>query len=135
MQQMNNLKKQEVFLKELIEAFPEIRDEIMDEDYLGLITLQIGCFKRFTQIAIDKNELDVIKKCFLFVDENIEIVEYAVKNALYISYLGHLNIPKKSKANKLLTINLKNILAELDKYNKSVSKNEKLNKFINDLRK
>ena len=130
---MNNLKNEEEFLKELIRNFPEIRDEIMDEDYFGLITLQIGCFKRFTQSAIDKKELEIVKKCFLFVDVNIEIVEYAVKNALYISYLGHLNIPKNSKTEKLLTKNLKNILAELNEYNKSASKNEKLNKFINDL--
>jgi hypothetical protein len=130
---MNNLKNEQAFIKELISAFPEIKNEILDEDYAGLISLQIGCFKRFTQKAIDNNDLDVVKKSFQFVEANIGTVEHKIENALYISYLGKLNIVKNSKVEKLLPDSLKRALFELNAYNTSGSKNEKLNKFLNDL--
>ena len=117
----------------MITIFPEIRDEVLDECYQGLLTLQIGCFKRFTQRAIDRNDLITIKKCFDFVDEDFEAVEFKVENSLAISYLGKLNIVKDSKIEMLLSPKLKDIRTTLASYYESILKDEKFAKFLKDL--
>jgi len=126
-------KDHQTFIDELIVAFPEIKDEVLDEDYLGLTTLQIGCFKRFTQKAIDNNDLILVKKCFDFVDSNIDVVEYNVENSLVISYLGKLNFSNDCEVDKLLTKKLRELRVTLAEYYATPSKNEKLNKFLKDL--
>lgn len=127
------MKNNDAFIDELVDAFPEIREEVLDEDYVGLITLQIGCFRRFTQKAIDAKDLDIVRKCFQFVDVNIGVVENKIENALYISYLAHLNIVKNSKVEKLLPNKLKNALIDINTYNNSSTKNNELNNFLKDL--
>lgn len=121
------------FLNELIDNFPEIRDELLDEDFKDLIYLQIGCFKRFTQKAIDKEKLDVVKKCFQFIENRLDSLDQKVENAVYISYLSKLEIKKNSKTEKLLSKKMKSIIFEFEKYEKSSSKNEKLNDFLKNI--
>lgn len=130
---MNNLKNEQVFIENLIDNFPELEEEILDEDYLGIITLQIGCFKRFTQKAIDSNDLATAKECFRFVDENIDQVEGKIENALYITYLGHLKFEKNNAAKKLLPDRLKSAIKDITTHENSTPKNNKLNDFLNDL--
>ena len=129
MRQMND----KTFLNELIDNFPEIRDELLDEDFKDLIYLQIGCFKRFTQSAIDKEKLDVVKKCFQFIENRLDSLDQKVENAVYISYLSKLEIKKNSKTEKLLSKKMKSIIFEFEKYEKSNSKNEKLNDFLKNI--
>lgn len=129
---MSNLKNERTFINELVSVFPSIRAEVLDEDYSGLISLQIGCFKRFTQKAIDSNDLGTVKQCFDFVEANIGNVEHKIENALYISYLGKLNIPKNSRVEKLLPKRLRNALIDLNAYNTSNSTDDRVNKFLND---
>ena len=129
MRQMND----KTFLNELIDNFPEIRDELSDEDFKDLIYLQIGCFKRFTQSAIDKEKLDVVKKCFQFIENRLDSLDQKVENAVYISYLSKLEIKKNSKTEKLLSKKMKSIIFEFEKYEKSNSKNEKLNDFLKNI--
>jgi hypothetical protein len=131
---MTTLKNHECFINELVSAFPEIKDEVLDEDYLGLISLQIGCFKRFTQKAIDIDDLVTVKKCFEFVNRKFETVEFEIENALLISYLGKLNITKNSEVEKLLSTKLKGAIERLTFYYESNPKNEKRDKFLNDLK-
>jgi hypothetical protein len=69
------LKNVENFVNDLINTFPEIKEEVLDEDYEGLITLQIGCFMRFINNAIKANNLVLFKKCMDFIQENINIVD------------------------------------------------------------
>ncbi|MGZ3814024.1 MAG: DUF7674 family protein [Mucilaginibacter sp.] len=127
---MNIKKDENAFLNDLIQEFPTIKEEVMDEDYLGLISLQLGCFRRFTQKAIDTDNLDLIKKCFLFVDENFDIVSAEIKSSLYISYLAKLNFSPKSKVEGLLPLKLKKAIKDVNEYYASTSENEKLNKFL-----
>jgi len=44
-QQMSNLKNEQIFIEGLIKNFLGLEEEMLDEDYLSLVTLQIGCFK------------------------------------------------------------------------------------------
>lgn len=129
---MDALKDADTFINELVGAFPEIEEEVTDEDYKGLIGLQIGCLTRFTQKAIDNNDLDMVTKSLNFVEDNIGKVEHKIENSLYISYLGKLNIIKGSKAEKLLSGNLKKVYAGFNNYAAS-SQNEKLNNFLKSL--
>ncbi|MGZ3766237.1 MAG: DUF7674 family protein [Mucilaginibacter sp.] len=127
---MNIKKDENAFLNDLIQEFPIIKEEVIDEDYLGLMSLPIGCFRRFTQKAIDTNNLDLVKKCFLFVEENFDIVNAEIKSSLYISYLAKLNFSQKSKAEDLLPLKLKKAIKDVNEYYASTSENEKLNKFL-----
>jgi len=110
------LKTLDVFIKDLVDQFPEIMEEVLDEDYIGILTLQIGCFKRFTQKAIDLGDLETIKKCFNFVEENISVVEFKIENALFISYLDKLNFRGSSQIENLLPQTLAKVLSELKIY-------------------
>jgi hypothetical protein len=130
---MSHLKNQEAFINELISTFPEIKSEVLDEDYLGLVSLQIGCFRRFTQDAIVNNNLPLVKKCFDFIDKSIDAATQDIKNSIAISYLSKLDI-KKGKIETLLSFKLKNILNELNEYYESLAKDEQLNKFLHDLK-
>lgn len=126
---MKNFKNEDAFIKELMKNFPEIATEILDEDYKGLFTLQIGCFKRFTQNAIDKNDFVVLKRCFEFVTVNFSRVEHKIENALLISYLNKLNFQGHSEAEKLLPGVFKKMLDEINLYYISSSHHSKLDKF------
>ncbi|MBB6273363.1 hypothetical protein HDF26_003823 [Pedobacter cryoconitis] len=126
---MNN----EEFITTLVSVFPEIKEDILDEDIDGLITLQIGCFRKFTQEAIDGNDLPVIKKCFQFINDNIGEVEYRVENAIYLSFLNKLNFDKNPNAKRLLSKKLLSAKDDLDKYDASKEINVKLNKFLDNL--
>ncbi|WP_316835425.1 hypothetical protein [Pedobacter nutrimenti] len=110
------MKNIDVFIKDLVDRFPEIREEVLDEDYIGIFTLQIGCFKRFTQKAIDLGDLETIKRCFNFVEENISGVEFKIENALFISYVGKLDFKGSSQIENLIPQTLKKVLGELKFY-------------------
>jgi len=131
---MSQAKNVKGFIDKLVSEFPEIKDEVLDEDYEGLITLQIGCFRRFTQKAIDDSNLILVGKCFRFVEDNINNVEFPIENSLTISYLGKLNIEPNSPIERLLPKELKDIIDTLHNYYQSPSNNEKFNKFIKGLK-
>lgn len=125
------------FIATMLETFPEIKDEVLDEDNNGIITLQIGCFKRFTQRAIDENNLEIVQKCFQFIDDTIEKAggksKSKVENAIYLSFLAKLNFDNNPNAKKYLSKKLLLAKNDLDQYEQSGSKNNKLNKFLNQL--
>lgn len=99
---MPELKDVNTFLNELIDAFPEVRDEVLDEDYEDLIALQVGCLTKFTQAAIKIEDWKTVARCIKFVNENFDNVEFSIENSLAISYLGKLEFPQDSMAEKLL---------------------------------
>jgi len=125
-------KDKKAFINELINTFPEIRDEVLDEDCIDIISLQIGCFRRFTQKAIDINDIVKVLKCFQFIDENIEKVGFNIENSLTISWLGKLNFDKNKNAYAHLSSALKDSYINLHQYYEEQPKNEKLNSFLKD---
>jgi hypothetical protein len=130
---MADLKDTTVFINELVNTFPEIRDEVFDEDYEGLTSLQIGCFRRYAQRAIDGNDLDIFERCISFVETNINSVQFEIENSLVISFLGKLDFTKNENAIKLVPDSLKNIIEALANYYSNFSKDEKLMKFLREL--
>jgi hypothetical protein len=122
------------FLNELVNAFPEIREDVYDKDWMGLISLQVGCFKRYTQKAIDTNNIPVALKCFQFVEEIINKVEFDIENALVISWISHLSFTKNENLYSQFPPDLKEIFIKLQQHYNSVSKDEKLNTFLSSIR-
>ena len=110
------LKSIDNFINDLINTFPEIKEEVLDEDYEGLITLQIGCFMRFINNAINANDLVLFKKCMDFIAQNINIVDKRIENSLVISCLGKLKIPKGSQIEGLIPKELESLIDTLEAY-------------------
>ena len=124
----------ETFTAQLIGEFPEIRDSILDEDNLGLASLQIMSFMAFTQKAINANDLELVKRCFTFIDRIFDIVNSSINNSLSISYIGKLNFKENNEAMSLLSTKLSKVRAELNQAYVIGSKNDKLNSFIKNLK-
>jgi hypothetical protein len=94
------------FLELLTSNFPLIKDDVYDEDWKGLIHLQIACFARYTNNRLEANDLAEVHRCFEFFEEIIDKVNAAINNALFVSYLEHINMEEESdthvKARKFL---------------------------------
>ena len=90
----------------LAEQFPEIEEELFDEDYAGLIHLQIGLLANYTNENIEKNRFDEIQRIFDFFSAVVDKVDSMTENAFYVSFLEHLNMDgnsdKEKQALKLL---------------------------------
>lgn len=127
------MKTDKQLITDLIIVFPGIKDDILDEDYINITSLQIGCFRQFTQQAIDANDLEKVSRCFLFVNENYDNVSDKTRNSFAVSYLGKLNIDKNSPVARLLSAKFIQIRKELAEYYESLEKDERLNNFIKTL--
>jgi len=95
------------FIEALVTKFPEIKDEVLDEDYDNLVSLQVGCFRRYTQKAIDANDRPTTLKCFQFADNCIDTVEFEVENSLAISWASKLKFDNHDDLHALLPGKLK----------------------------
>jgi hypothetical protein len=80
------------FLELLTEQFPAIKEEIWDEDWKDLIHLQVACFSRYTNQCIMSGRLDEVRRCFDFFEKTIDKVDAITENALYVSYLEHIDM-------------------------------------------
>lgn len=94
------------FLELLTQQFPAIKEEVFDDDWKGLIHLQIACFYRYTNQCIISGRLDEVRRCFDFFEKTIDKVDSRTNNALYVSYLEHLDMAgnerNKAATRKLL---------------------------------
>ncbi|WCT10771.1 DUF7674 family protein [Mucilaginibacter jinjuensis] len=122
----------ESFVFQLITEFPELKEDILDEE---LTSLQIMSFRAFTQKAIDVNDLELVKRCLTFVDGVLDAVDPEINNSLYLSYLGKLNFKNNSHALNLLPVKLSKAISELNKAYAESSKNDQANNFIKNLDK
>lgn len=123
----------ESFISELIKEFPMMKDDLLDEANLGLLSLQVGHFRRFVQQAIDIRDYVTVERCFSFIEEKLDTVAPDIRNFLYISVLNKLNINREVE--KLIHPKLKEAIVELGLYYTIPSKNEKLNEFLKNLDK
>ncbi len=83
---------QEEFLNRLTEAFPEISDEVLDEDYAGLIHLQIACLAKYANQLIQHGRFDTLGSVFRFFSDTVDKVDSLTENALYVSFLEHVEM-------------------------------------------
>lgn len=121
------------FVKLLAENFPEIKEEILNEDYEGLLSLQIGVFRAFTQNAINNGDTLQIDRCFKFINSLLGSVDEKVENSIYMSYFRKLDFEKNSTVKKLLSKEvLKNIEA-IAEHERGANQDPKLKDFLNSL--
>lgn len=86
------LLSREAFLFSLAEAFPEIAEEVLDEDYAGLIHLQISPMARYANQLISARQFETLKKLFDFFHHVVKKVDSVTENALYVSFLEHVDM-------------------------------------------
>ena len=79
-------------LKLLAEQFPEIEEELLDEDYSGLIHLQIGLLANYANENIEKARFDELQRIFDFFSDVVDKVDSTTENAFFVSFLEHLNM-------------------------------------------
>jgi hypothetical protein len=82
----------EEFLQLLTEQFPAITPELQDEDYQGLIHLQVACLTRYANHCLAIRRLDEFRRVIDFFHQTIEKVDATTENALYVSFLEHLEM-------------------------------------------
>lgn len=84
----------EEFLNRLVVDFPAIHGEVMDDDYHKdrLIHLQVSPLARYTNDCIRAGDIKEIQRVFNFFEEMIEKVDHEVENALYLSFLEHIDM-------------------------------------------
>lgn len=124
------MKDQDLFIKELIDLFPSLKEELLDEDYRASITFQMGSFKRFMQEAIAKNDGDKFGAMVNFLTKNLPLVDKRVQNAIYLSFLGKLDFSENPHLKKRLEQHLGEAYTAIDNYNNSPV-NDEVKNFLN----
>lgn len=124
------MKDQDLFIKELIQLFPSLKEELLDEDYGASITFQMGSFKRFIQQAIAKNDLNTFDVMVDFLTKNSPLVDKRVQNAIYLSFLGKLDFSENPDLIKRLGQLLGKAYTDIEDYNNSPAR-DKVKNFLN----
>lgn len=78
------------FLNYLVEQFPSVKEEVLDPFYEGLIHLQVARFADYTNHCIKVKKLDELQRILDFFRAVIDKVDSGTENALYVSFLEHL---------------------------------------------
>ncbi|WP_460557143.1 DUF7674 family protein [Hymenobacter daeguensis] len=111
------LLSRKAFLQLLAEEFPEIAEEVLDEDYTGLIHLQVSCMARYANLLIQNGRFDALEKLFSFFHSVVKKVDSSTENALYVSFLEHVDMDgdseKAKAARKLLPVEYLPVWREL----------------------
>ena len=96
------------FIRELCERFPAIQDEIDPDLDDVLLCVEMGTFRRFTEEAINAGDRDLVIRCYQFADRLLAVGDDAVRNAVAVAYLEHLEFPAGTEwAKDLLTTRLR----------------------------
>lgn len=124
------MRDQDLFINELIQLFPSLKEELLDEDYRASITLQMGCFKRFMQEVIAKNDEDKFDAMVDFLTKNLPLVDKRVQNAIYLNFLGKLDFSENLDLRKRLGQHLGKAYTAIENYNNSPAR-DKIKNFVN----
>jgi hypothetical protein len=96
---------------------PAISTDLREPSWVGLTTLEIACFARYTQLQIDAENRAELRRCFetarkFFIDGDAD-----VRNAVAVSYVEALNFvdgrARRSWAIALLPAALAEVRASL----------------------
>ena len=88
---------QAAFLTSLVAQFPSLTSEVFDEDYEGLIHLQVSCLTRYANACFTTARLDELARVIRFFESTVERVDSSTENALYVSFLEHLDFEGETK--------------------------------------
>jgi hypothetical protein len=124
------MKDQDLFIKELIDLFPSLEEELLDEDFRASITFQMGSFSRFMQEVIAKNDGDKFDAMVNFLTKNLPLVDKRVQNAIYLSFLGKLDFSENPNFKKRLGQHLGKAYTDIENYNNSPA-SDKAENFLN----
>jgi hypothetical protein len=88
----------EKLVQVLGQEFPALAEELSDE--VGLVHLEMACFARYTQLQIEGENRAELQRCFVVAGRILSSADADVENAMYVSYLEHLNLTdgKRSRA-------------------------------------
>ena len=110
-----SLDRQEM-VRVLSEQYPAIRADLTEESWVGLTTLEIACFTRYTQHQIDTGDQAELRRCFETARQFLLYGDSDVSNAICVSFLEHLNFQdgrsRRSWAKSLLPVALAEALSE-----------------------
>ncbi|WP_433902810.1 DUF7674 family protein [Sphingobacterium puteale] len=110
------MKGKNLFINELVELFPSLEEELLDEDNSDSITFQMGTFRRFMQAAIDENDRSKFNSMVYFLTKNLPLVDKRIQNAIYINFLGKLDFSKNPSLRKLLGGSLGKAYSDIENY-------------------
>ena len=105
------------FVQLVLAEFPQLHEEFAEAE--GLLHLEMGTFSRFAQDAIDRNDLDTLKRCYALLEGIMTTAPSDVENAIYVSFLEHLDFessPFRSEARRLLPPVLKKALDQVEEH-------------------
>jgi hypothetical protein len=112
-----NRSAQAKFVQLVLAEFPQLHEEFAEAE--GLLHLEMGTFRRFAQNAIERNDLDTLKRCYGLLAGIMTTAPSEVENAIYVSFLEHLNFessPYGSEGKHLLPPVLKKALDEVEEH-------------------
>ena len=118
------------FLNKLIQCFPDMKEEILDDDYNELFSLQVGVFRDITQKAIDTHDLENVEKYTQFILDNFDNFDDDVNNSIILSYIQKLNFKDYKTPSFFM-----NFQKELKEYEQSSYTDEKLIDFLKSIKK
>jgi hypothetical protein len=75
----------------LLKEFPTLANELTDETWAGLVHLEVGCFSYYTQQQIESGSRAELARCYWAATKFLMDGDDAVRNAIYVSFLEHLN--------------------------------------------
>ena len=113
----SNRLAQAKFVRLVLAEFPQLRKEFAEAE--GLLHLEMGAFSRFAQNAIDRNDLDTLKRCYALLAGIMTTAPSDLENAIYVSFMEHLSFessPYGSEARRLLPPVLKKALDEVEEH-------------------
>ena len=74
-----------------VAEFPELRPDIEDEVNRGLVHCEVGALAQFVQAAKGRADWNTYGRAMLFVDRLLPEADPALENALYVSFLEHID--------------------------------------------
>src|SRR5882724_2925299 len=77
------------FVQLVLTEFPQLHKELAEAD--GLLHLQMSAWSRFTQEAIERNDLDTVKRCYALLAGIMKATSPEVENAIHVSFLEQLD--------------------------------------------
>jgi hypothetical protein len=106
---------QAAFLAGLIERFPSLAGEVLED--AGLIHLQVSSLARYANHCLATGQLEEVARILAYFYQTVERVDSNTENALYVSFLEHLDFEGETenagRARQLLQPPYKAIWEEL----------------------
>ncbi|MGI4875776.1 MAG: DUF7674 family protein, partial [Janthinobacterium lividum] len=82
----------EEFIKLLVEKFPMLKDEILDESREDLIYSQVNCLAEYANNCLRNDQLPEFESAINFFQDTIKKADSITDNALYLDFLGCLEM-------------------------------------------